>query len=108
MDLNIQRSILSTFLWADDLGMDKRKAFMLDESLFTGQTKQIAKMINAVTATDDRYYGLLNLNLENNPQLHQEWLFIAEEQTPMTFRTSKAYYTQLLEKNKNSSLKGLL
>lgn len=92
MEVNIQRAILATFLWANDLEIDTKDAFILNPHFFTEDRYLIASKINEITQTEDRFYGLLNLELENTSQ--QEWLHIAE-QTPLPFSFAKKYYDKL-------------
>ncbi len=92
MNVNIQQSILSTFLWSNDLDMDTKDAFMLNPSLFTGDRYLIASKINEVTDTPERYYGVLNLELENTSPA--EWLEIST-QTPLPFSFAKKMHNNL-------------
>ena len=92
MNNNIQCAILSTFLWSNDLGIDTKDAFMLNTGLFTNDNFLIASKINEVTKTDDKFYGLLNLELENTSP--NAWLNISL-QTPLTFRFAKKYHDKL-------------
>jgi len=94
MNVNIQRAILSTFLWSNDLDIDTKDAFILNPHLFTGDRYLIASKVNEATQTHDKFYGLLNLELENvSPQ---EWLEIST-QTPLSFSFAKKYYDKLTE-----------
>lgn len=97
MSENIQRAILSTFLWSNDFGMDTDEAFTLDASVFTGDKYLIASKLNEVTNSEDRFFSLLNIELENTSP--REWTFIAE-QTPLPFSVAKRYYEKLREENK--------
>ncbi len=94
MNINIQRAVLATFLWSNDLDMDTKDAFTLNPHLFTGDRYLIASKVNDVTQTQDRFYGLLNLELENTSP--QEWLYISE-QTPLPFSLAKKYYSKLTD-----------
>ncbi len=94
MNLNIQRAILASFLWSNDVGTDTKDAFILNPHLFTDDRLLIASKINEVTQTEDRFYSLLNLELENTSS--QEWLFIAE-QTPLSFSFAKKYYDSMTD-----------
>ncbi len=89
---NIQRAILSTFLWSNDLAIDTHNAFMLDLDVFNGDAYLIASKINEVTQTEDRYYGILNLELENTSAI--EWMEILA-QTAMPFSVVKRYHSKL-------------
>ena len=86
MDMNIQQAILATFLWSNDVGTDTEDAFTLNINLFDGDRRLIAAKINEVTESEDRFYGMLNLELENTSS--QEWLYIST-QTPLPFSVAK-------------------
>ena len=99
MNTNIQRAILASFLWSNDMGMDTKDAFILNPHLFTEDCYLIATKINEVTQTQDRFYGLLNMELETTSQ--NEWLEIAQ-QTPLPFSLAKKYYLKLTDKRGNN------
>ena len=80
MNVNIQQAILASFLWSNDLNMNTKNAFILNPHFFTKDRYLIASKINEVTNTEDKFYGLLNLELENISS--QEWLNIST-QTPL-------------------------
>ena len=91
---NIESALLGCFLWSNDLGIDTKDAFILDTSIFTNKDRKlIASKINEVTNTEDRFYSLLNMELENTCQ--HEWLNISEY-TPFEFSLAKKYYDKLL------------
>ena len=86
MNINIQRAILASFLWSNDMGTNTKDAFLINQNLFDGDRYLIASKINEVTNTEDKFYGILNLELENTSP--QEWLDIST-QTPMPFSFAK-------------------
>jgi len=86
MNKNIQESILATFLWSNDMGIDTKDAFTLNLRHFTGDLYLVAAKVNEVTATDDKFFGMLLLELENTSP--QAWLDISQ-QTPMPFSVVK-------------------
>ncbi len=92
MNINIQRAVLSSFLWSNDVGIDTKDAFILNQHVFTGDRILIAAKINEVTETEYKFYSLLNMELENTSQ--EEWMEIAQ-QTPMPFSLTKRYYEKL-------------
>lgn len=92
-NINIERSILSSFLWANDVGTDTSYAFKLDEAVFTGDRKLIARAINQETDTEGRYYGLLNMRIENS--LNHEWIELSM-QTPTGLSFAKKNYEYIL------------
>ena len=92
MNINIQRAILASFLWSNDMGMNTKDAFKLKPSLFTDDRYLIASKINETTDTEDRFYGILNLELENTSP--SEWLEISQ-QTPLPFTVAERYHNKL-------------
>jgi len=91
---NIERALLATFLWSNDLWICTKDAFIMDTSIFTSQDRKlIASKINEVTKTEDRFYSLLNMEVENTCQ--HEWLNISGY-TPFEFSLAKKYYDKLL------------
>ncbi len=110
--MNIQRSILASFLWLDDLASGeemksdshKKDVFVIDESLFTGERRTVAAEINRTTASADRMYGLLNYTLEN--RMPYEWAEISS-QTPLPMNVAKKYYEKLKNDRNNAILMGV-
>ena len=94
MNINIQRAVLASFLWSNDMGMSTKDAFHINLHLFTDDRKLIAAKIEEVTQTEDKFYGLLNSELENTSQ--NEWLQISM-QTPLPFSLAKKYYNKLTD-----------
>ncbi len=91
MNINIQRAVLATFLWSNDMGMDTKDAFKLNTRLFTGDLFLIASKVNEVTETEEKFYGILNLELENTSPF--EWLEISK-QTPLPFSFAKKMHNK--------------
>jgi len=88
---NIESALLGCFLWSNDLGIDTKDAFILDTSIFTNRDRKlIASKINEVTNTEDRFYSLLNMELENTCQQD------ISVYTPFEFSLAKKYYDKLL------------
>jgi len=89
-----ENSILASFLYADDMGEDTSKAFLLSEDAFTSSfRKRVAMKINATT-TIDKAYSLLSYDLENNVEgtvYEQDWINILA-QTPLPFSLAKRYH----------------
>ncbi len=104
MSINIQRAILATFLWSNDMDINTDDAFLLDLSLFTDDRKLIASKINEVTDTEDRFYGILNMELENTSP--DEWLAISE-QTPLIFSYINQCHKKLHDTYNNNILRGI-
>ena len=96
---SIERSILSSFLFANDLGDDLRDVYPLDLRAFTSpMRKRIAERINEVT---DGSYGYLSYKIEESIKgtAHEmEWIEILA-QTPLTLRMSKRYHDDILRKS---------
>ena len=102
MSINFERSVLASLLWSNDMSMDTKDAFKIDPNVFTSEDrKMIAIKINQTTDTKDRFYGLLNLELQNTSQY--EWLAISE-QTPFPFSLAKKTYDRLY----NEYVEGLM
>ena len=63
-DLSVKDSILASFIWSADVGMDTKDVFLLDVSLFKDdESKALALMINRETS-GERYYSILNMKIE--------------------------------------------
>ena len=104
MNRNIQCALLSSFLWSDDMGIDKKDAFRVDVSVFDNDFKQIAEKINDTTETNERFYSLLNLQIENAaPSQH----FEIATQTPLPFSLAKKYHEQLVKDRNNKIIIGV-
>ena len=97
-DLSVKDSILASFIWSADVGMDTKDVFLLDVSLFKDdESKALALMINKETS-GERYYSLLNMKIEQTmPSL---WLRLSA-QTPFIFTVLKRVHDDLRMKNKN-------
>ncbi|MDM5264701.1 hypothetical protein PF327_10890 [Sulfurovum sp. XTW-4] len=105
MSVNIERALLGSFLWSNDLGMDTKDAFILDTSLFTSDDRKlIASKINETTDTEDRFYSLLNMEIEQTSS--HEWMEIAAL-TPFIFSLSKRYHEYLIEKRNDRIILGV-
>ena len=89
----IERTILSTFLYANSLQYDTSQAFKLDPNVFTGVRKLIAAKINEVTDTEDRFYSLLELELEQTTT--DEWMMITVQDS-FIFPMAKKYHDHLI------------
>jgi len=93
MEINIQRAILASFLWANDLMINTDEAFILNSNFFTGDRKTIASKINEETRKD-RFYGMLNLVIENSNTA--EWMEISA-QTPLPISVAKRYHDSMID-----------
>jgi len=100
---NIQETIIASFLWADDMMMDKTDAFILDSNRFDKDLNLIVQLLNKET-DDDKMYGQLLMEMENTMQ--DLWLRLSTR-TPMPFSVLKRLYEKLGDKNKTNTLKGL-
>ncbi len=89
--------MLATFLYADDIGLNKDDTFRLNANVFTSEFRRaVANKINDETDTD-KMYGFLSVTLEDhtrNTKFEQEWIDIIA-QTPMTFVPSKRMHENL-------------
>ena len=92
-----EHSILATFLYADDTGINKDNTFKLDQNVFTSEFRRaVANKINDETETD-KMYGFLSVTLEEhtkNSKFEQDWIDIIS-QSPMTFNSSKRIHEAL-------------
>ena len=92
-----ENSLLSSFLWADDIGSNKDNAFKLNSNIFTSEFRRaVANKINNET-DNEKMYGFLSVTLEDHTAgttYEQEWIDIIA-QTPMTFESSKRMHENL-------------
>ncbi len=104
-----ENAILSSFLYADDMGEDKTDTFLLSEDAFTSAfRKRIAIKINATTATD-KAYSLLSYDIESSVEgsvFEHNWIQILA-QTPLPFSLAKRYHDDVREALNNRIAKGL-
>jgi len=98
--IDIEYSILSTFLWSQDMGLNIDDAFILAPSVFTGTNKQIALAINKET-DNEQLYSLLNITTETKYPV--EWLEIAQK-TPLVFTIANRLHTRLIEEQRGALL----
>ena len=89
-----ENAILASFLYADDMGEDTSKSFLLSEYAFTSLfRKRVAVKINATT-TIDKAYTLLSYDIENSVEgttYEQQWINILA-QTPLPLTLAKRYH----------------
>ncbi len=105
-----ENAVLASFLYADDMGEDTSKAFLLSEDAFTNSfRKRVATKINATTSTD-KTYSVLSYDIEysiENTIYEQQWIDILA-QTPLPLTLAKRYHDDIRETYNNSLLKGSL
>jgi len=101
--IDIQRATLASFLWADDLGLDTKDAFLLDPYVFDGDRRVIAHKINDTTQTEDRFYSLLNMRIQN--EVPHEWMEISTY-TPFSLERAKLYHDDLVRERNNKIISG--
>lgn len=109
INTDIQQSILSSFLFANDTGDNVEKAFVLDESVFTTPlTLRIAQKINEETKSD-RMYGFQLISMEND-LIHtkhaMEWIEIIA-QTPIPLTVASRLHSKLILKAKQRIAMGV-
>jgi len=102
--LNIERSLLSTFLYANEYNNDSAEAFILNPDYFTGVRKKIAKMLNEETETGDRFYSLVNFEVER--KFPAEWVALSSYSS-FTFSEAKRCYDELVKARKNEVIAGM-
>ena len=95
---DIENAILATYIYADDMGIDKSEAFTLDSKVFTSSYRRaVAEKLN--TETDgDKNYGYVGVEMEDmtaGTSHEQCWIDILA-QTPLTFSFAGKYYTKLI------------
>ncbi len=97
---NIEDAVLSTFLFANDFGLDMNDVFKLDLTAFSTKYKQrVAEQINNV---QDSFYGYLMTQIEAKTVgtiYEQEFINIIA-QTPLTFVQAKKYHDDLVKANR--------
>lgn len=103
---NIENAVLAAFLYADDMGTDKKDAFILESSAFTSSYRRaVADKINDATG-GDKMYGFLSVTLEDQTagtKFEQEWIDIIS-QSPLPFTVAKRYHAKLQEAYKQRLL----
>jgi len=96
MRTNIENAILSTFLFANDLGEDLNEVYPLDTSIFTSPfRKRVAEKINAVK---DDAYGFESYQIEESvkeTQFQQDFIDILA-QNSLGLGFSKKYHDKLV------------
>ena len=107
--INRENALLATFLYADDFGIDKTDAFILDSNIFTSSYRRaLANKINDETK-GDKFYGYLLTtvgDLTVGTKFGQEYMDILD-QTPLCFSVAKRYYDDLEVAYKERIVKGL-
>ena len=92
-----ENSLLSSFLYADDIGADKSKVFIIDPNIFTSSFRRaVADKINDETNTD-KMYGFLSVTLGDHTlgtTYEQEWVDILA-QTSMPFTVVERIHKDL-------------
>ena len=98
--INVERAILSTFLFCNDLGDDLNKVYKLDLSVFSTEfNKRVAKRINEVA---DGAYGYLSHTLEESIRgtvYENDWILILS-QNSLGLGYSKKYHDSMLADKK--------
>ena len=97
--VDIERAILSTFLFANELEENLEDVYKLDLRAFSTKfNKRVAEVINN---EKNGNYGFLSWELEEKVKdtLHEDdWLSILA-QTSLGLKYSKKYHDKLLKKN---------
>ena len=111
MDRNtdIEQSILATFLFANDMGDDLSKTFILDKDMFTTSlTKRLVEVINDETVSD-KMYGFQCASIDDDikgTQFEHEWLQILS-QTSISLLVAQRLYAKLVKKMKQRIAMGV-
>ena len=97
--INIERAILATFLYSNDLGDNLENVYKLDLRAFSTEfNKRVAEMINN---EKNGNYGFLSYTLEEKVEgtkYEQDWIEILA-QSSLGLKLSKRYHDTLLKKN---------
>ena len=107
--INRENALLATFLYADDLGIDKTDTFILDSNIFTSAYRRAtANKINEETG-GDKFYGYLLTTIEDltkNTNFEHEYIDIIS-QNALCFSVAKRYHDDLKTEYKSRIAKGL-
>ena len=94
---DIENAVLASFLYADDMGEDTSKSFILSEDAFTSDfRRRVAIRINATT-TIDKAYSVLSYDIEykiGGTIYEQPWIDILA-QTPLPFSLANRYHDDI-------------
>jgi len=108
-NIDRENAVLASFLYADDMGTDKKQSFELDSRIFTSSYRRAtANKINDET-NNDKMYGYLSVTLQDltaNTMYEQEWINILA-QTPLPFSMAKRIHNDLIVEFNNRIAKGL-
>lgn len=100
--VNIENSILASFLYLDDMGFKKDDVFKINSSIFTSSYRRaVADKINDETE-GDQMYGFLSVDIESHTsgtKFEQEWIDILA-QTPMLLSVAKRMHNKLEQEHK--------
>ena len=95
--INRENSLLSTFLYADDVGLNKDNAFKLNSNVFTSEFRRaVANKINDET-DNEKMYGFLSVTLKDHTsgsKFEQDWIDI-EAQIPYDINAAKRMHNTL-------------
>ncbi len=104
MRTNIENSILSTFLFANDMGENLDNVFKLDISIFKSKYRQrVAEQINNVT---DGFYDTLRIEMaekSKTTKYEQEFIDLIA-QIPITLPVAHRYYKKIVDDDRLESL----
>ena len=97
-----ENSLLSSFLWADDIGSNKDNAFKLNSNIFTSEFRRaVANKINDET-DNEKMYGFLSVTLGDHTsgtKFEQDWIDIIA-QTPLILCQAKRMHDDLKTEHK--------
>lgn len=107
--LNTQNAILSSFLFANNIGENIEDAFILDETVFnTPLTNRIAHKINEETL-NDKMYGFQLVSIEDDlkgTKFETEFIDILS-QLPLPLTVAQRLHDKLIKKCKQRIAIGL-
>ena len=99
-----ENAVLASFLYADDLGIEKTDTFPLAEDAFTTDfRRRVATKINAATTTD-KYYSLLSYEIESavTNTIYEDHFINILAQTPLPFSLAARYHSDIVRDYNNN------
>ena len=92
-----ENSILASFIYIDDMGMNKDEVFDLTSNIFTSEFRRaVANKLNDET-DNEQMYGYLGVTLKDHTsgtKFEQDWIDI-EAQTPLDLKVCKRIHENL-------------
>jgi len=100
--INMENSLLSTFLYADEYELNKDEMFKINSDIFTSSYRRaVSNKIND-EIDGDKFMSYLSVTLEDHTkgtQFEQEWIDIIA-QTPLVFSVAERIHEDLISEYK--------